>query len=119
MTEPRAYTKKEMRAMFIAHLTHTAKYWATVDLSRPEFQKGIQEQGEALYRLEGFLFSVLVALDGGAGLPGFDLIPSPHPTDEQYHKDNGQNWWPAGVVINNCQLHDIFSTGRDPEDSEE
>lgn len=124
--KPRAYTPKEMRAMFIDHLKAITKYWATTPLDRPEFRKELEAKGEVLYRMEGLLFSFLVTLDGGSmDLPAFDLsplpikfavVPSPADVDEEYHRDQGENWWPQNVVINNCQLHDILSTGNDSDD---
>jgi len=51
-------------------------------------------------KLEGLAFSILVILDGGAGLiPGFRVTPDPHPDDEAYHKSEGSNWWPTDVDI--------------------
>lgn len=106
--KPRAYTVEEMRKMFLDHLSATVRYWATTDISRPEFAKDLAKQGEVLYRLEGLMFSFLVALDGGTGLPAFDLIPSPHESDKDYHQENGENWWDT-IVINNTQLHEEWS----------
>jgi hypothetical protein len=111
----RAYTVEEMRDMLVDHFRNLAKYWAKTDLSRPEFKPALEKDGETLYRLEGLLFSILVTLDGGSmGLPAFNITASPHPEDKKFHRENGENWWPEDVVINECQLHDILSSrGRE------
>lgn len=105
-----AYTVEEVRSKLINYLAGTARYWATTDLSRPEFAKGIAETGEVLYRLEGLVFSILVMLDGGTlALPAFDLYPAPHPDDRAYHEKNGERWYDPNVAVNGCQLHDLWS----------
>lgn len=76
----RAYTYEEMRKMFLDNVAGIVKYWETV-----EFPGGSREGGVA--------FSILTLLDGCGGTPGFDLIPSPHPEDEDYCKSIGENFW--------------------------
>lgn len=111
--KPRAYTVEEMRNMVIEHLAMMARYWATANLGRPEFKEHLASKGEILYRLEGLVFSFLVMLDGGSGdMPAFDLSPSPHEDDEDFHRKNGENWWPSGEIVNECQLHDLWSTRK-------
>lgn len=107
----RAFTVEEMRERFIAHLEELARYWAKTDLERPEFRQYIAEKGETLYRIEGFLHSLLVTLDGGsADLPRFNLTPSPHPDDKAFCQSQGENWWPDdNRPINLCQLHELFA----------
>ena len=113
-TKPRAHTVDEMRAMVLDHLREMAHYWATTSLDQPELRAGIDAKGETLYRLEGLVFSILVMLDGGTmATPAFDLAPRPHPSDEQYHRGNRENWWPPGEVINDCQLHELWSMRGD------
>jgi len=109
--KPRAHTVEEMRAMFITQMQSLATYWAKTDLNRPEFKPLIERDGETLYRIEGFMHSVLVMLDGGGALPAFDVTPSPHESDEAFHRANGENWW-AREVINDCQLHDEWNAMR-------
>lgn len=93
----RAKTAEEMRAEFLEHVLVTVDYWAKVP------GKTTREA------LSGLAFSILVALDGGAmDLPAYDLTPIPHPDDEQFAKDEGENWVPRGVAINDCQLHELF-----------
>lgn len=62
---------------------------------------------------EGVAFSILGLLDGvSVGIPGFALVPSPHPDDMQYHKDNGENWYPSEEVTKDIRedvmLHEEF-----------
>ncbi|WP_290561232.1 hypothetical protein [Agrobacterium sp.] len=48
------------------------------------------------------MFSTLVALDGSASLPGFDLIPS---DDEE---------WPSTSINADVELHAVFPEGIIP-----
>lgn len=106
----RAHTVEEMREMFIRHLAGIADYWAKTDLSRPEFQDSIQKAGgETQWRMHGMLHSFLVLFDGGSGMmPAFNITPDPHPSDEDFHREEGSNWW-VSEVINDCQLHDLYN----------
>jgi hypothetical protein len=83
---PRAYTEAEVIDMLVSHVSEVADYWATTDLKRPEF--GITTPEEDIrHRCRGVAFTVLSTLDGASlGLPGFDLIPTPHPSDKAYHE---------------------------------
>jgi hypothetical protein len=117
------HSKDEMVEMFLQHLRDVGKYWATVKL--PDDCKPRGEQSETEYRIEGALFSFLVMLDGGAGdmpafhvvpdgqpgAPAFHIVPDPHPDDEQYHRDQGEDWWPT------CTLEGIndFSINWDEQ----
>ena len=98
MTAPRAYTAEEVRQQFIDHVRALSRYWATLPGNKTP-----QE------RCDGLAFSILVAIDGGAmALPAFDLAPAPYPDDEEFHRSHGENWYEAGMVINDCQLHELF-----------
>jgi len=109
-TTPRAYTVEEMREKFLDHLQGICNYWISTPLDRPEFQDRLKEQGEVRYRMEGMLFSMLVLFDGGSGfMPAFDITPSPHETDAEFHRERGENWWDT-KVINDTQLHEIYSS---------
>lgn len=91
---PRPMTMEEMRAEFIQHVRGTVEYWRNQDADDP---------------IGGVAFSILVAIDGmSAGLPAFDLIPRPHPDDEQYHRDEGENWWNPVSLTRQESLHDLF-----------
>ena len=91
MSEPREHTRDECRRMFLGHIRATSRYWATVD--SPDGPKTTQE------RLDGLAFSILAMLDGCASVPGFQVIPAPHPDDRAYHQEQGENWWPSDVDI--------------------
>lgn len=110
MAKPRAYTAAEMRKMLLDYINQIRDYWLTVDVSGKEFQAQLAKDGEARYRMDGFIHSMLVMFDGGSmAMPALDITPSPHESDEQYHKDQGENWWPDDVIINDVQLHDEWN----------
>ena len=100
--EPRAYTKEEVRDMFMDKVRSTAQYWAT-----------IPEGGTIQERCEGTAFSILNIFDGTTmDLPGFDIVARPHPEDKQYCIDEGENYFEDGTVINDdCMLHELFYSG--------
>jgi hypothetical protein len=79
----REKTEEEVRNEFLNHIRHLVKYWNTID-DRPSEEK-----------LNGLAFSILAALDGGAGgLCGFIVAPNTHEDDKQYHIDEGRNYYP-------------------------
>lgn len=79
---PREYTTDEVKAMFLQHVALMVEYWDSQKMGSRE-------------KLNGLTHSLLVALDGGAsGIPGFIVTPNPHPTDKEYHQENGDNWFP-------------------------
>lgn len=103
MTEPRAMTPEEMRAEMFDHMAGMLAYWRDADLSMKP-----KERSEIQYRMECFLFSLLVMFDGGsAALPSFAIAPMPHPEDEAYCRDQGENWW-TEEKINDTQMHEVF-----------
>lgn len=83
MTEPREYTKEECQEMFLRHIWETVEYWDTVNVLTTR------------ERLEGLAHSFLASLDGcSGGCPGYSVIPMPHFSDKEYHKERGENWYP-------------------------
>ena len=97
MKKPRAYTVDEMREKFLDHLIRLKDYW--LNEARTPDTAG---------KMDGMLFSFLVMFDGGnLMMPAFDITPSVHPDDIEYHKTEGENWW-AQEVINDCQLHEEY-----------
>lgn len=97
MSEPRAYTADEVRDKLLDHVRALARYWAASPDKSP------------LERCEGVAFSILALLDGShCGIPGFDLYPSQHPDDKAYHAARGENWYDEDVLVNDCQLHELF-----------
>ncbi len=88
--EPHEFTQDEMLAKFLNHLKSIKNYWANVKLE-PE-RDNVQE------RLDGLCFSFLTMLDGSSmDIPSCEIVPTPHPSDEEYLKDEGSNWWPNQV----------------------
>lgn len=91
----RAYTEAEIRKQFLDQLRAYVTYWNGLPDKTPK------------EKLEGLAFSICVMLDGGSALPGFRVIPSPHPDDRKFHQDEGSNWYPNDVDIAGS-LHDEF-----------
>lgn len=81
--EPRQLNNEEVRAQFLETLAGIVSYW------EGQTEQTVRE------RLNGTVFSTLVLLDGGnAGMPGFCVSPAPHPEDEAYCREHGENWFP-------------------------
>lgn len=103
MSEPRAFTKEEMRARVLEHLAMVAHYWATIPNPSPN--------GTVLDRCNGVVFSVLTMLDGvSSDLPGINLVMQPHMSDKASCIENGENWTEMDQVINDdVSLHDVWN----------
>ena len=105
MSKPRVMTVDEVRAVFLDHVAGIVDYW-----------ENESRAGSVRDRLEGVAFSILVALDGEAAmLPGFTVTPSPHESDEAFHRKEGTNWFPNDVDIADGlheHLHDAFRRTR-------
>ncbi len=106
----RAFTKVEAKDAFLTHIRALIDYWSRVD--------GQNEKE----KLSGLAFSILNIFDGTTiALPAMDIVLRPHKSDKQFCKENGENWWVAGMVINDeATLHEEFyppnaASGR-PED---
>jgi len=96
---------EEARKRFLNHVRNMAAYWR--DLPNETVEE----------RLNGLAFSILVAIDGGAGgLPKFIFAPDPHPTDRAYHVENDEPFWPENhqvrieADISGC-LHEMLAKG--------
>lgn len=91
---PREMTPEECRTALLEQIAVNVRYW-------------LHEPRAATVRekLNGLAFSILVIIDGESALPGFELIPSPHEDDKEYHRENGDNWWPDDVDISG-DLHE-------------
>lgn len=88
MSNSREYTQEEVQDKFLAHVRSLIKYWNSV------------EGQTTSEKLDGLAFSIMVAIDGGAGgLPSFVLAPFPHESDRQYHIDNGENYYPEDPIV--------------------
>lgn len=104
--EPRAYTTDECRQMFYAQIWQVMTYWKRLSADKLFVAPG---QSEIDARLEGFLHSLLCIFDGVSGIPGFDIVPTPHPDDEEFNRNEGENWWPSdGKPINEGMMHEEY-----------
>lgn len=93
MAEP--IPAEKAREQFMHQLAALAKYWAD------------QTDQSPLDRCNGLAFSVLNLFDGTSmELPAMDIVLRPHPDDEQFHKDEGTDWFVDGQVINEDMLHE-------------
>lgn len=86
--QPREYTADECRAMFLDQIAAMVRYWHRE-----------RRATTAMAKLNGLVHSLLVILDGGSALPGFEVRTSPHLDDAESLRAEGENWWPAGVDI--------------------
>jgi hypothetical protein len=106
--EPRELTKEEARKRFLETVYGIAQYWAKES-----------REIDVTAKCEGVAFSILSLLDGCNGnMPGFLLIPAPHPSDKDYMKDEGEDWfrdYPESAeeydIGGNC-LHELFQGVR-------
>lgn len=94
----RPYTAEEVREQFLQHLHTNAAYWAKLGRTPQEIADGVT-------------FSILVALDGHADLPAFDMLASPHPTDQDFHEKEGTNYYERGTSLHDGEgilLHTLY-----------
>ena len=98
MITARAKTKKEAQQEFLNHVHDVSDYWASLPDKIPQ------------ERCDGVAFSILVMLDGESmGLPAMDISLSPHPSNKEFLKSQGENWFECGMVINDdCALHELY-----------
>lgn len=99
MAEPRAFTAEEVRNQFLEHVRGIAQHWALRPDKTPE------------QRCKGAMFSMLSLLDGAAmGFPAVMLSLAPHPDDQAYCREQGDNWYEPGTLINHetHALHELF-----------
>jgi hypothetical protein len=102
MGSPRALTAEEVRARFLDLVHSYVRYW----------DQEVEGQ-DTRERLEGLAFSILVILDGGSvSLPAFAVTPAPHPSDEEFHRSRGEDWFPEGVDIAGDLHHEFVGKGR-------
>lgn len=99
----REKTVEEVRSDFLNHIKIMISCWDNLS------NKTTKE------KLEGLAFSILVALDGEAGiLPAFIVAPFPHPDDKQFNIDENENYYPENDDAKiNCDiagsLHEYFA----------
>lgn len=94
--KPRALTVEEMRLRFVEEVHYAVRFWHHNSDCTDDRQ-----------RLDGLAHSILVMLDGEAAqVPGFLLIPAPHPSDKGYLKRHNENWWISQDIAGH--LHERF-----------
>ena len=99
MTNSKAYTKEEMREMFLYQCRAAAYYWSTVEDRTPREM------------CDGVVFSMLNIIDGmSGGFPAaISLMMEPHPDDKEYNISNDENWVEPGQIINDdVMLHEQY-----------
>lgn len=104
-------SQDEMTRRFLEHVKGLAEYWAR--LPADQFESTPDHPTIEDWRLKGLAFSFLTMLDGAADLPGFHLVPDPHPTSRPYYQDIGLNWWPdppegLKTVAGKQALHELW-----------
>jgi hypothetical protein len=106
--EARQFTTEEIRYKFIEHVQGLVQYWG-------------KQEGSPESKLSGLAFSLLVLLDGGTGgFPRFIVAPYPHPTDREFLKSEGENWFPENHELQvqgdiGGGLHDYLRNNPKPE----
>lgn len=97
MSEPRSITLEEARDIFLDSIRGIVSYWYRVGGGTENIASGIA-------------FSILVLIDGESpDFPAIDLVLRPHPDDEEYLRDQGENWYQDGMVLNSdVMLHEHF-----------
>lgn len=106
--KPRAYTAKEVRDIVLDCIRAKLDYWVETDL-KPDFDRTDPRfLPELRYRMEGLVHSILVMFDGNSGLPPFDIVMQPHPSDQKYREENDENWFEPGTNISEESLHDLW-----------
>jgi hypothetical protein len=94
--------KKLARERFLALVRGVAQTWGAYDLT------------DERERCNGVVFGVLNIIDGNTGVfPALDLVVRPHPDDQAYRIEEGDNYYPDGLVINeDCALHELYQNPR-------
>jgi hypothetical protein len=96
-SNPREYTQEEASEKLIKHFWFILQYWEDLP------DKTTHE------KMSGMLHSILATLDGASGdMPGFKVIPITHPTDKEYHKSFGDNWYSQTDVDIAGDLHQML-----------
>jgi len=96
MSRPK--TKEEIRQEFLEHIKGLVKYWDELP------------QKTTTDRLDGLAFSILSTIDGcSISICALNIVVRPHPDDKQFNIDNGDDYYPDGLVINDdVYLHDLW-----------
>jgi len=97
MSQPRELTVDEVREMFTQHVDTLIHYWSRLPRESVTFlDGGHSDEEDRKWRLQGLAHSIFATLDGcSLHLPGFIVAPMPHESDQSYHEENGENWFPC------------------------
>lgn len=105
-------SKKEAQLRFLKHVCGMVHYWSTV---QHDNVKDTQD------RVSGVAFSILAAIDGSSmAVPGYVLIPDPHPEDEAFHKANDEDWYAKASIRGDIagdlhgQFHEVLRSVLKP-----
>jgi hypothetical protein len=109
-------TQEEVTNEFLSEMWQIVDYWGSLD---EKFRNGRGKN----WKLEGLLHSFLCLIDGGnAGMPGFLVVPDPHPSyKEQAEEEGNALYWPelpegwsdkVTTVNGNHSLHEIMHRNR-------
>jgi hypothetical protein len=105
--EPRAYTEQEVLQQLFDTISFCFRLWR--DMKVEQLLEHQPEVSEVQARMQGFLTGLLSILDGVSSMPGFDLVVRTAPGDAEFHRAEGDNWWPDGAVINErLYMHESF-----------
>ena len=86
-------SEEQMLEALMARIGGIVEYWNRT--SEPDSAGWSQR-----YRLGGVAFSILALLDGAnIGVPAFIVAPRPHPDDQAYHAEQGEDWWPDNSAV--------------------
>jgi hypothetical protein len=107
MSEPRAYTKEEVRKQLLDSIRGLINHW---EESAKSGRLDNRPEGRTKAAMNGLAFSILNIFDGTSmSLPSFDLVLRPHEDDKKFNIENGSNWFEDGQVINDdLYLHEIW-----------
>lgn len=102
----RPWTADEVRDQLLEHVWIAIRYWGGHDGSNVEPDRDIDD------RLSGLAHTILASLSGcSPNLPAFKLVVDPHPDDEAYHREEGTNWFPAGLAIEDMLHQHLYRDG--------
>lgn len=107
VSEPRVKTGEEIRDEFFEHIFQVIDSFAD------------DEKLSARRKLYLLAFHLMNCFDGTAADLSFGLllVPTCHPSDPDYHRDNGNNWYPVNEAVEKVMeselsggdmLHDAF-----------
>lgn len=90
--EPRVLTKEEIQAQLMDHFAYLVTYWDKTSAS-------------STGKMVGLVHYMMKTFGGfGVDLPSFDMVTAPHEDDVKEERNQGKNWMPNGLDINDGNL---------------